>query len=386
MFDESKCDLCGDCLVKCQYVDYDLQKAIKEFTALTEGKDAQILRECVTCMACNEYCTKGANPFDLICQLQERTGVLPASSIWQLLPFVLQVAPGVSKILLKKGPKQLLSLLPVLVKSVTRLKNLKRIWSEPFVFIMEQLAYLPSEVVKGDSDKPVLSLCVMDVIIPKGTIEGQMFDGLTIVKGGEYFCYIGLMHTAKESLVRENAQKFVDNMASLGAKEVVFLHDDCYSMLTKKVRDYGIEVPFKPVHIIEYMLGYLKDHKSNITRLGRKIAYQRPCISRYTPEKEPMLDELFELIGVERPVRRYDRQGALCCGASVMNVNRDKAVKTQGMNLTDAKDHEAEAMIFLCPMCMATLSGACQKRGLSPISLTDVCRMALGEKPFPSWR
>ena len=76
MFDRSKCDLCGDCLVECLYVNYDREKAVQEMIALIEDREAEILKECITCVACNEYCTKGANPFDLICRLQEKTNAL----------------------------------------------------------------------------------------------------------------------------------------------------------------------------------------------------------------------------------------------------------------------------------------------------------------------
>ena len=46
MFDRSKCDLCGDCLVECLYVSYDRDKAVQEMTALIEDKQAEILKEC----------------------------------------------------------------------------------------------------------------------------------------------------------------------------------------------------------------------------------------------------------------------------------------------------------------------------------------------------
>ena len=42
MWDASKCDLCGDCLVKCRYVDYDKDRAIREIKLLMEGKAADI--------------------------------------------------------------------------------------------------------------------------------------------------------------------------------------------------------------------------------------------------------------------------------------------------------------------------------------------------------
>jgi hypothetical protein len=333
MWDESKCDRCGDCLVRCQYVDYNQEKAIQEITALIEGRNAEILKECITCVACNEYCTKGANPFDLICQLQERWGALSAAEA---------MAAG-----------------------------------------FDAIMNAPSVVTRGDPNKPVLSLCITETMLPEGAIEGQMFEGLSVVKGAEYFCYIGLIHMGKESPIRENAQNFVDKMASLGAKEVILLHDDCYAMLANKVADYGIKVEFKPVHIIEYMLDYLKGHPGSITKLGRKIAYQRPCASRYTPEKDVMLDELFEVIGVHRLARKHDREDALCCGSVFGLWEPNRAAQYREMNLADAKNHGAEAMVFLCPWCYDTLKKDCQERGMAPVFITDLCRMALGERPIP---
>ena len=72
MWDASKCDLCGDCLVKCRYVDYDRDRAIGEIRLLMEGKPADILDSCITCNACFQYCPTGADPADLIYKMQER--------------------------------------------------------------------------------------------------------------------------------------------------------------------------------------------------------------------------------------------------------------------------------------------------------------------------
>jgi Fe-S oxidoreductase len=334
MFDLSKCNSCGDCLMRCQYVDYSREKAIQEMTALIEGSDAEILNECITCMACNEYCQKGANPYDLILQLQEEKGILPV-------------------------PEAVLELIAGDENS-------------------------PSQVTMGDPDKPAISFCVFKRNFPEGAFQGRMFDGLTIVEGGEYFCRIVYLHTARESLFRKGMPRFVDNLASLNVKEVILTHDDCYSTLTTKAREYGIEVPFRPVHIVEYLLNYLKAHSKSIIKLNKTIAYQRPCISRYTPEKEPMLDELFELIGVQRVPRKYDRQDALCCGAIYIEKEPERGLRFQDKNITDAIGYRADAMVMLCPICWMRLSQPCRERGLPPIYITNLCRMALGEKPFPS--
>ena len=72
MFDETRCDRCGECLVRCLYVDYDKERAASEIDELIAGRPAPILSACVTCFACNEYCPTDARPFDLILERQEQ--------------------------------------------------------------------------------------------------------------------------------------------------------------------------------------------------------------------------------------------------------------------------------------------------------------------------
>lgn len=327
MFDRSKCDLCGDCLAKCQYVGFSLEKAKEEMGKLVRGEPASILKECITCVACNEYCENGANPFDLINQMQEETGLFEVSD--QALQ----------------------------------------------VFTAADM--MPVEVIAGQPGRPVMSLCSVDLI--SGLFEGQLFEGLMFLKGGDYFCKIGWVHVAKESHVRDGAQAVVDKLAETGAKEIIFYHDDCYAMMSTKVKEYGIDVPFKPVHIIEYLLNELKNRKDRIKRLNLKIAYQQPCASRYTPWKDEWLDELFDLIGVERVKRQYDRTNALCCATPIVTTNRERAGKIKDMNIKDALDSRAEAMVFLCPLCFMGLRRRAREAGLKTFHLIHLCRLALGE-------
>lgn len=247
---------------------------------------------------------------------------------------------------------------------------------------MDLASQIPSEVIVGDPDKPVLSLCVMERQIPEGAMDGQLFEGLTRAKGGDYFCLIGYVHVGKESPIARGAQKFISRLAELG-KEIVFLHDDCYAMVHAKVRDYGISVPFKYRHLFEYLRDYLRDRPSRITKLGLPVAYQRPCASRYTPEKDIFLDEIFELIGVVRPARMFERETALCCTAPIFRVFPELAQEVQTRNIEDAVKCGAQALITLCPMCDWILGRPTAARGLKKIFITDLCRMALGEKAFP---
>jgi Fe-S oxidoreductase len=329
MFDRSKCDLCGECLVKCQYVDFSLERAKEEISKLVKGEHASILKECITCVACNQYCEKGANPFDLISQMQEETG------LFEVNDQALQMFTAADM--------------------------------------------MPTEVITGQPGKPVMSLCTVGDLIPE-LFEGQLFEGMTFLKGGDYFCKIGWVHAGKASPVRDGAKAVVDKLAETGAKEIIFYHDDCYAMMATKVKEYGIQVPFKSIHIIEYLLNYVKNHKDQIKKLNLKIAYQQPCASRYTPWKDKWLDEIFQLIGVERVKRQYDRINALCCATPIVATDRERAGKIKNMNIKDALDAGAETMVFLCPICFLSLRRRAREAGLKTVHLIHLCRLALGEE------
>jgi len=316
--------------VKCQYVDYSKEKAKEEVDKLIKGEPASIIKECITCVACNQYCEKGANPFDLINQRQEETGLFPVSN-----------------------------------------RALEMFYAAEM---------MSTEVILGKPGKPVMSLCTVGDLIP-GLFEGQLFEGMTFLKGGEYFCKIGWIHAGKETPVRDGAQAVVDKLAETKAEEIIFYHDDCYAMMATKVKEYGIDLPFQPIHIIEYLLNYLRNHEDRIKKLNVKIAYQQPCASRYTPWNDKWLDELFHIIGVKRVKRQHDRINALCCGGPIVATDYERAGRIKDTNIKDALDAGAEAMVFLCPLCFLSLRRRAGEAGLEPIPLINLCRLALGEKP-----
>jgi Fe-S oxidoreductase len=332
MFDPTRCDLCGDCLVRCPYVEYDKERAAAEIKALIDGRDAPILSACVTCFACDEFCPTGARPFDLILERQEQFASLT-------------VAPDVAK-------------------------------------AQEAQFAATSELQVTRTAGQVVSACVFSNSDPD-LFEGRLFQGLPVVKGRHFFCYILFDHIGAGSVTRRHAQAFVDNLAATGADEVVLVHDDCYSMLVDRAPQFGIKVPFRPLHLFEYLRDYLDAHSDEVRPLGLPVAYQRPCASRLTPGKEDALDAVFERIGVERVNRRYDRENALCCSGAVSILKPDMAPGLRARNLDDAQEAGAKAMCYLCPVCRSVLTPDAQARGLANHHIIELVRMALGELPRP---
>ncbi len=83
--------------------------------------------------------------------------------------------------------------------------------------------------------------------------------------------------------------------------------------------------------------------------------------------------------------RNYDGVNALCCGVEVAGPNlrlfpRGKDFEPfRHKNVTDAKNHGTEAMVYLCAMCFATLHRKVREAGMKNYMVSDICRLALGE-------
>lgn len=326
MFIEENCTLCGECFTGCHWVDADYDTAIRWIEEITEGENSEVLKRCVTCYSCNERCPTGANPFDRIAELQDKYQTL--------LP-----------------PEELI--------------------------IMENKFKFSGEIKDTPKADRIMSICVFG-----GThselIQGQLFD-IPTIGGKPYFCWLMLEHVGSESIKRKHTREFVNRLADTGASEIICFHDDCYTMLASEAPKYDIELPFTPIHISQYLVEVLKDKKDQIRPLNLDIAYQRPCASRLTPEKEPFIDELFELVGVRRVDRTYDRENGICCGGTTHVYGKNDPRPYQEKNIDDALRSGAKAIICLCPMCKQMLEPVAKENHLPIIFLSDLARAALGE-------
>ena len=351
----SNCNMCGDCLDEatgCQFLGYDHERAVKEVTALIEGRDTPVLEDCITCQACQTFCKRGVNIANWIFHRME-TG-----KTWTPLSGV-----------------DIYGLLPVLNK--------------------------PWVMQKGDPDKPWLSVCLVHGLLgPVGDVnmfkDSRIFKDLNIF-GGAMGCLVGMTHLGLENATSPAAREAIKGLIEMyntfgGGKEIIFSHDECLGSLWQG-EEVGLEVPFKHTHIVQYLNEYLKANKKDIKPLGLKIAQENNCSVRYGPDRDPWLDEFYELIGCTRVERKYDRENQLCCTVPWVVMHRRAAVPERGIasdvenaakmrkrNVDDAVAHGATHMAFICPACNSLLAGDCIDAGLVPINVIDLAKMAFGEK------
>ena len=333
-FDEDLCRTCPtcDCLVKCQYMDLEADEARDEMMKIIRGDDSPVLQDCVTCYGCEEYCRRGNHPFYLITERREQKGILTSP------------------------------------RAITR----------QWINIGEPRG----KYRLGDIKKTVLSFGFMPEFFE--LVQGRLFEDVmpSYVFGQEFFCNVVYIHFATTSIIKERLPFVIDNFRKLGVEDVVCMHDECYGAFASLAPAYGMEVPFKPIHYFEYLAKRLKELSQEIRPLNIKAAYQRPCSSRLSADKHRLVGDIMELLGVDLVEREYQGENSLCCGGILkMNYGYELANDVEKKNIVDMVDHGAEYCVFNCPACSSAIATKVAKRGVRPIHIIDLCRMALGEKP-----
>ncbi len=328
-FDPELCMECESfaCLTRCLYLNYDFDSAKEERIKIAKGEFSRVLEECYTCYGCEEYCPYSNHPFYRIVELQEQYGV-------------------------------------------------KKLDDATLKALVERYDVSGEFIPKKVGGKFV-HICLFPEA--KEIVKSKLFEGYEIIRGRHVFCNMLYLHYGLVSVILERAPRTIANLEKLQAEEIVMYHDECYAFYESFAKAYGIDVPFNYVHYFDHLYRRLKE--VDVRELGIKVAYQRNCSNRLIPETDRMLDKIFELIGVERAEREYDRERAMCCGAAfVLAGKAELAEELQRKNVQDMVDSGATHVVFNCPMCYTTLAEKVKAEGLEPLMVVDLCRMAIGER------
>jgi len=332
-FNENICLSCptGDCLVKCQYMELNKNQAKEEMLKIFRGEDSSVLHDCVTCYACEEYCKRGNHPFYLITQRREDKDILTAP------------------------------------RAITR----------QWINIGEPRG----KYQLGTIQKKALSFGFMPQFLD--ITKGRLFEDVmpSYFFGQEFFCNVVYIHFGNTSVIKERLPGIIKNIHDLGVEEVVFMHDECYAAFTSLAEAFGMEVPFRSVHYFQYLYERLQTLGEHIKPLNVKAAYQRPCSNRLCGNSHKYLPKILDLIGVNLVRRTYENENALCCGSIFRSMyGYDLATEVQKRNIDDMVESGAYYCIFNCHGCENALSAKVKARGMEPIHLVELCRLAVGEE------
>jgi Fe-S oxidoreductase len=312
----------------------DRDRAREEMVKTGRGEDSILLEQCACCYGCEEYCPQGNHPCYLISDRRDEKGILAASR-------------------------------PV---------------TDQFILIGEPRG----QHELGMVGEVALSFCKFEPL--KAIGRGKLFEQVasSYVAGAEFMCPAVYLHFGKTSVIKERLPRVIERISGLGIKQLICLHDECYGTFTSIAPAFGMEVPFKPVHYLEYVHGRLQELKSEITPLNITVAHQRPCSSRLSSDKFHFVKNILDLIGVELVDRKYQGETTLCCGEPMRVAELEEtADDVQQRNIADMLAHQVEYCIFNCPACQIALSEKVSKKGIVPLHITDLCKMALGETVEP---
>jgi Fe-S oxidoreductase len=306
-------------------------EAHAEMMKVVKGENSRVLQGCLTCYACEEYCQRGNHPFYLISERREAKGIYTAP--------------------------------------------------RPITNQWINMTQMQGKQMVGKIKEKAISSCFIPAL--GGMVSGEIFKDLawSIVFGAEFMCPAVHTHFAKMSVIKERLPIVMENFKKLGVQEVICLHDECYGTYTSIAPAYGMEVPFKPIYYMDFLLERLKGMKDKIKPLNIKAAYQRPCSNRLIPDKHPVAKQILDLIGVELPGREYQDEKCLCCADILRSIAGYRlANDVQQRNIEDMLKTGAGYCVFNCPACQSTLSDKVSKKGLKPVHIIDLCKMAIGEK------
>lgn len=334
-FEKNVCLQCEtvDCLMRCQYVGLDLSQARRERDLLADGEKSRVLTDCVTCYACEEYCPMNNHPFYRIVELQEKHGIHPVPA--------------------QIEEHQVASLAP------------------------------KGKIQERELHPPVIDMCTFPML--KDSIKGPLFENTSMFWGTDVFCNLMYLHFGRMSVTSERLPLMIENIWKYylepnNLSEVVCYHDECYAAFTSHAEAYGLKVPFRPIHLFDFIITRLTQLKDRIKPLNIRAAYHRNCSNRLVPETHALVDRIFDLIGVKRVERRYEDGNTLCCGLNFEAQQRsDLAKDTRSRIIEDLKASGATHCVYNCPMCFFTLQESVRSAGITPILMADLCQTAIRE-------
>ena len=178
------------------------------------------------------------------------------------------------------------------------------------------------------------------------------------------------------------AEHFIETFNSLGVGRVVTSCSDGYSTFKNLYSKTGIEMKFKPMHMVEYLDELIQSRKLQFTKkLALKVTYHDPChLGRHLGESgvyDAPRRLLAALPGAELVEMERTRENAWCCGAGagVSQADPELALWTANERLKEAEATGATALVTACPWCERNFKDAIKEYG-QDIEIYDIAEIA----------
>jgi heterodisulfide reductase subunit D len=179
----------------------------------------------------------------------------------------------------------------------------------------------------------------------------------------EWCCGSVLLRTGQRSPLQEIVAHNVEALKNTGAQIVVTSCTGCYKTISGDYPSiYGKELPFKVMHISQYLAGQIEKGKLTFKKpIKQKVTYHDPChLGLHAGEYEAPRAILRAIPGLELVEMDHIREESRCCGAGggMKAGFPDLALKIGEARVREAAATGASILASCCPFCKTNLSQA----------------------------
>jgi Fe-S oxidoreductase len=323
------CDLCGDCLVRCQYMDLSRAEAIEEMKRLIAGEPTRkVHRKCISCYACNAFCPRGCHPYELIIRnWYERYAKrgLPVRASY-LMP---HTSPN-----FRSG---------VVGNMTYRERSLLKRWRE---------TQPQGELVLY----PGCSLLTLPHLVDAEFMRGVTISGDWDLCCGEMYFRMGLF-----DVVERVAEKLTNYYHDHDIGTMLFVCPAGLNMFRNVLpRQFGAEFSFQTQYIGNYLLQKVESGEIEIKKkLDRTVAMHDSCHGRILGDEiMESARRLLSLLGLHLIETVEDRLDGYCCGiaAGCNSYNPLDIYLASVKELRRVQGSGADEMALYCTACQISFT------------------------------
>lgn len=346
------CIQCGDCLVECRYVDYSRQKAIEEIGKINNGLPSDIVKDCISCYACNAFCGHNAHPYERIHyewnEKYEKSGL-----------------PVRAKYLMPGSRPNFREDLPYSAEE----KALHEKWNSELP---------PAKVVLY----PGCNLLSMPLLA-----TGKIFDNLPVWGNWDLCCGEMYFRTGLLDPTKKTAEKLTAFYEDKDIDEMVFICPAGYNMFTNILpQQFGAHFNFKTRFFTDWLTDALDQGMFEIKRkLDKSVVIHDSCHARVLgPNFMDDQRRLLKKLGMTIKETDLNKEKGLCCGmaagANKFSITDLTRCAMQELSALDSAD--GDEIAIYCSGCLLMLSTA---RPFNPfgkklVHFLEYIRYALGEE------
>jgi Fe-S oxidoreductase len=182
----------------------------------------------------------------------------------------------------------------------------------------------------------------------------------TILGTMEQCCGSPLLRTGQSDIVKQELiPQNIEMMEKVGVEEVVTACAGCDQTLTNDYPMVAGKLPFKVLHISQYIERLIREGKIEFKKsVAKKVTYHDPChLGRHIGVFEAPRKVMDAIPGLELIEMPRNRMGSRCCGAGggFKIAFNDTATIIGAKRVREANETEADVIITTCPFCKTNL-------------------------------